>query len=96
MDRGYYYDLAASYAFLGSNSEALVWLDSAAQMGFMSSWYLENDPLLKNIRDDTEFLRIKNEYEDRWKRQVEAFKKAIEENNNLLPEIKITVQQPVI
>jgi len=93
MDRGYYYDLAASYAYLGNKKEAMAWLDSAAQMGFMSSWYLENDPLLNNIRDEVEFSRIKNEYEDRQRRRIDAFRKAIEETQYIPPEIKITVEQ---
>lgn len=90
-DRGYYYDLAASYAFLGQKEEALAWLDSAAQMGFMSSWYLENDPLFNNIRNESEFKRIKTDYEAQWQRQVEAFRKAINETNYIPPEIKIKV-----
>jgi hypothetical protein len=44
--RGYYYDLAGSNAFLGNQKEALAWLDSAYQRGFINLWYLENDPLL--------------------------------------------------
>ena len=93
MERGYYYDLAASYAFLGQKQKALNWLDSAAQTGFMSTWYLENDPMLKSIRNEAAFSRIKNEYANQRQSQVDAFKKAIEETNNILPEIKITTNQ---
>jgi TolB-like protein/class 3 adenylate cyclase/Flp pilus assembly protein TadD len=94
MERGYYYDLAASYAFLDKKQEALVWLDSAAQVGFMNSWYMQNDPMLKNIRSDAAFERIKTEFEDHQQRRIDAFKQAIEENNSPLPEIQIGAERP--
>jgi hypothetical protein len=78
---------------LNNKKEALAWLDSAAQGGFMNSWYLENDPLLNNIRGDAEFIQIQSDFENHWQQRVDAFKKAIEDNNNPLPEIKITVGQ---
>lgn len=95
MNRGYFYDLAATNAFLGNKMEALAWLDSASQRGFMNSWYLENDPLLNSIRDDAAFIRIKNGFENRQQSQINAFKKVIDESQNLSPEIRIvTGQQP--
>lgn len=95
MNIGYFYDLAATYAFLGNKVEALGWLDSASQRGFMNIWYRENDPLFNSIRDDAEFNRIKNDFENRQQSQINAFKKVIDENQNLFPEIRIiTGQQP--
>ena len=91
MDRGYFYDLAVSYAYLDNKPEALAWLDSAAQGGFMSTWYLENDPLLDNIRGEPEFTRIKNDFDERAKRQTNAFRTAIQDTDNVLPEIQIQV-----
>jgi TolB-like protein/class 3 adenylate cyclase/Flp pilus assembly protein TadD len=88
MNRGYFYDLAASYAYLGDSDKALAWLDSAFQRGFMNSWYLKNDPLLENIRDDARFKRIQQEYEDRRQKQADAFYKAIEENQALQQELE--------
>lgn len=95
MNRGYFYDLAVTNTFLGNKVEALAWLDSASQRGFMNSWYLENDPLLNNIRDEAEFKRIKNGFENRQKSQINAYRKVIDESQNLFPEIRIvTGQQP--
>jgi len=88
MNRGYFYDLAATNAFLGNEEKALTWLDSTFQRGFMNSWYLENDPLLENIRDEARFVRIRQEYENRLQNQVNAFKKAIEENQDLQRELE--------
>ncbi len=93
MDRGYFYDLAATNAYLGNKAEALAWLDSASQTGFMNTWYLENDPLFNTIRDEAEFVRIKNDYEARWQKRVSAFKKAISETKNLPDVIRITNEQ---
>ncbi len=86
MSGGFYYDLAATNAWLGNREEAVAWLDSASQMGFMSSWYLENDPLLENVRDDAGFARIRDDYQERRQRRVDAFEKAIEENQDLQQE----------
>jgi adenylate cyclase len=80
---GFYYDLAASNAFLGKEKEALMWLDSASQLGFINLWYLENDPLLENIRNTPEFLKIKKELAERMMATEKAFKKAIAEKDNL-------------
>ncbi len=88
MSGGFYYDLAATNAFLGNREQAIAWLDSAYQKGFINSWYLENDPLLANIRNDNQFERIQQKYEDRWQQQVQAFKKAIKENRALQQELE--------
>jgi len=87
INRGYYYDLAGSYAYLGNQQEALAWLDSTYQRGFINLWYLENDPLLGNIRNTAEFRRIKNNLTDRQQKRSRAFKKAIEENQALQQEL---------
>jgi adenylate cyclase len=88
MSGGFYYDLAASNAYLDNREEALAWLDSAFQKGFINSWYLENDPLLENIRDEVKFKRIREEYEDRRKRQIKDFRNAIKENQSLRQELE--------
>jgi TolB-like protein/Flp pilus assembly protein TadD len=90
--RGYYYDLAGSNAFLGNQKEALAWLDSAYQRGFINRWYLENDPLLENVRNTPEYKNIRKEVRDREQKQKAAFKKALDEINYIPPEIKITAQ----
>jgi adenylate cyclase len=76
---GFYYDLAATYAFLGRKQEALAWLDSTYRMGFINLWYLQNDPLLESIRGEPEAERIAKELENRQKELRKAFEKAIEE-----------------
>ena len=96
MNKGYFYDLAVTNAFLGNKMEALAWLDSTSQSGFINSWYLENDPLLNNIRDDIEFKRIKNDFENRQQGQISAFKKVIDESQNLSRELRIITGQKEI
>jgi len=91
MNRGFYYDLAATNAFLGNREEALMWLDSAYHRGFVNLWYLENDPLLENIREAPEFRRIQNELADRQEKRAGAFKKVIEESNHLFEGEGITL-----
>jgi adenylate cyclase len=91
--RGYYYDLAGSNAFLGNQKEALAWLDSAYQRGFINLWYLENDPLLESIRTSNEYKNIRDELISRQIRQRTAFEKAIDETSYIPPEIKITAQE---
>ena len=92
-NRGYYYDLACSNAFLGNQKEALAWLDSAYQRGFMSLWFLENDPLLKNIQNTSKYSRIREYLLERERKQREAFHKAINGSNYVPPEIKITPKE---
>jgi TolB-like protein/Tfp pilus assembly protein PilF len=82
VERGFYYDLAASYAYLGSRKDALIWLDSAYHRGFVNLWYLKNDPLLKNIRTASEFQQFQSELSDRQLKQARAFKKVMEENRS--------------
>jgi adenylate cyclase len=84
----FYYDLAASNAWLGNKEEAVAWLDSASQKGFMNSWYLENDPLLNNIRNTAEFKKIQENFSERQQAQIDAFKNAIEENKMLQKELE--------
>jgi hypothetical protein len=93
-NRGYYYDLAGSNAFLGNQQEALAWLDSAYQQGFIMQWYLENDPLLNNIRNTTEFRSIESNLAEREQKLRNAFKKAIEENKNLPEEVDLFLHIP--
>ena len=91
--RGYYYDLACSNSFLGHHDEALAWLDSAYQRGFISKWFMENDPLLENIRKLEAFQKIQRELGDRQQRQSAAYLKAIDEIKYIPPEIKISPGQ---
>lgn len=91
MNRGFYYDLAATNAFLGNREKALNWLDSAYHRGFVNLWYLENDPLLKNIRKTPEFQRIRNELAERQQKRSQAFKKVIEESKHLFDGEGITL-----
>jgi TolB-like protein/class 3 adenylate cyclase/Flp pilus assembly protein TadD len=82
--RGFYYDLACTNSFLGNIEEALIWLDRSYHTGFVNIWYLENDPLLANIRETLEFRKIQNELKERRQKQIRAFKKVIKENKSLL------------
>ena len=57
----YYYTLGIVYAFLGNKEEAYMWLDSAANHGYVGLWildYLEIDPLLDGIRQEERFQAI--------------------------------------
>ena len=73
ISRGYYYDLAISHALLSEQKEALNWLDSAFQKGFVNVWYLQNDPPLRAIRHTPRFQDIENELAERELKRKEAF-----------------------
>ncbi len=94
MSRGYYYDLAGAYSYLGNQKESLMWLDSAYQRGFISLWYLDNDPLLRNIRNTAGFRSIKNNLAERQEKRKSAFKKAIKENKSLPEEVDLFLHLP--
>jgi adenylate cyclase len=93
INRGFYYDLAATNAFLGNHEKAIAWLDSAYERGFINKWYLENDPLLKNIQNTPEFNRIRRELIDRQQKQKDAYIMAMEEIQYIPPEIKISADK---
>ena len=57
-------------------------------------WYLENDPLLKNIRNTAEFRSIKNNLAAREQKLKNAFKKAIQENKTLPEEVDLFLHIP--
>ncbi len=82
---GFYYDLAATNAYLGNREEALAWLDSANRKGFISLWYLNNDPLLENIRNTAKFREIQKEQTEKNRKEKQAFKKVLEDYKENLP-----------
>jgi len=57
---GMYYDLAAVYAFLGEEEEAIKWFRSAADSGFFDVEFIMSDPLLEDFQRNPQFLELIN------------------------------------
>jgi tetratricopeptide (TPR) repeat protein len=81
-----YYDLAATYAFLGETEKAYQYLDelnkgNTCQIRWI--WYLKNDPPLASIRGEERFQKILHNYEVKFKAEHERVRKWMEEQGML-------------
>jgi TolB-like protein len=65
------YSLGTAYALLGDATEAIRWLERAAERGFPCASWFARDPLLARIRDDARFQKLLVDLEQR----VAQFKK---------------------
>ena len=77
-----YYNLAATYAFLGNKDEAYKNLDILKKRKSFAHWWtvsLKNDPLFDNIRTEARFQQIANEIESKYLAEHERTKKVLEE-----------------
>jgi len=77
-----YYDLAATYAFIGNKAEAYKNLDLLKKRKSFAHWwtfYLKNDPLFDNIRKEARFQQIVSEIESKYLAEHERTKKLLEE-----------------
>jgi tetratricopeptide (TPR) repeat protein len=79
-----YYDLAASYAFMGQKEMALVNLRLFMKYLTGDKWYamyFNNDPLFDNIRGEPEFQQIVRDVEAKYQAQHERVRQWLEEND---------------
>ena len=81
-----YYDLAASYAFMGQKEMALVNLRLFMKYLTGDKWYamyFNNDPLFDNIRGEPEFQQIVRDVEAKYQAEHERVRHWLEENGML-------------
>jgi TolB-like protein len=81
-----YYDLAATYAFIGEKEKALEYLrtySSGLVMNTTMMFFLKFDPLLNPIRDNPEFQQIVRDVEAKYQAEHERVRQWLEENDML-------------
>jgi tetratricopeptide (TPR) repeat protein len=81
-----YYDLAATYAFLGEREKAIENLRLYRKYLMGDRWgvmYFKNDPLLNPIRQEPEFQEIARAVETAYLTEHERVRKWLEENELL-------------
>ena len=79
-----YYDLAATYAFIGEKEKALEYLRTYSSRPVMNStmmFFLKFDPLLNPIRDNPEFQSIVHDVEAKYQAEHERVRQWLEEND---------------
>jgi TolB-like protein/AraC-like DNA-binding protein len=84
--RGAYYDLAATYAFLGDKDKAYQYLGEFNKKKFYPLYWLtlaKHDPLFNNIRKEERFQAILKNMESKYQAEHERVKKWMEENGTL-------------
>ena len=81
----HYYDLGAVNAFLGETDEAIMWLDSASNYGFLYVSFANDDPLLDGIRKDPRFQALMAKKEQENMMIVNAFKEEMKNQKQNLP-----------
>jgi non-specific serine/threonine protein kinase len=61
------WEIAASYALIGQDRDALDWLENAVNRGFINYPFLnEYDPLLENIRSEPLFKKLMDRVKYEW------------------------------
>jgi len=86
IDRAAYYDLAATYTFLGEKEKAYENLRVFAGMSICSYdliYLINKDELFDSIRNEPEFKNIVIDLEAKYQAEHERVKKWLEENNLL-------------
>jgi TolB-like protein/class 3 adenylate cyclase len=81
----HYYDLGAVNAFLGNTDEAIMWLDSAANYGFLEVSFANDDPLLDGIRKDERIQALLSKKEQENMMIINAFKEEMKNQKQNLP-----------
>ena len=82
-----YYDLAATYAFLGNKEEAYKNLDILNVRKSFAHWwtvFLKNDPLFDNIRGEARFQQIASDIESKYQAEHERTGKRLAESGILV------------
>jgi TolB-like protein/tetratricopeptide (TPR) repeat protein len=67
------YNIGVAYAIMNNHSEAIRWLQDAAEDGLPCYTFFANDPFLNNLRNDAEFIS----FLDKLKKQWEQFKASL-------------------
>jgi TolB-like protein len=81
-----YYDIAATYAFLGDKVKAYKYLDEFNTMNFYPLWWIilaKHDRLFASIRNEERFQKILQNMEAKYQAEHERVRKWLEENNML-------------
>ena len=81
-----YYDLAATYAFMGDKEKALLNLSEFKKYLTGDRWgvmYFNNDPLFDPIRDEPAFQQIVRDVEAKYQEEHERVRQWLEENDML-------------
>ncbi len=81
-----YYDLAATYAFIGEKDKAYKNLRTFNQIQRAILWLatdMKIDPLFNSIRNEPEFQQIAKDIEAKYQAEHERVRKWLEENNML-------------
>jgi TolB-like protein/Tfp pilus assembly protein PilF len=81
-----YYNLAATYAFLGNKAKAYQYLDDFNTMNFYPFWVLsvaKQDPLFANIRNEERFQKILQNMEAKYQAEHNRVSKWLEEQGML-------------
>ena len=81
-----YYDLAATYAFIGDKDKAFENLRFFEKYQTANRWfitYINNDPLFDSIRDEPEFQQIVRDVEAKYQAEHDRVRQWLEENDML-------------
>jgi TolB-like protein/Tfp pilus assembly protein PilF len=81
-----YYDLAATYAFLGDKEKAYQYLDEFNTLNFYPSWVIsliKQDPLLDSIRNEERFQMILQNMEAKYQAEHERVRIWLDEKGML-------------
>jgi TolB-like protein/class 3 adenylate cyclase/Tfp pilus assembly protein PilF len=81
----HYYDLGVVNAYLGNTDTAIMWLDSAANYGFLDIKFAQNDPLLDGIRKDERLQALLSKKEQDHMMLVNALKEQMKKQRKDLP-----------
>ena len=93
-DYNAYYDLAATYAFLGNHQEAYYWLNKLLEN---NSWgppsFVLKDPLFEKLKGDERFEKYLSAYEARIKKQQDNYQNI---KKLTVPEFVEILKQPLL
>jgi TolB-like protein len=84
--RSAYYDLAATYAFVGQKEKAYKYLNEFATRDFFPLWWIiliKNDPLFKSIQNEARFQNIIHDMQNKYNAEHERVRKWLEEQGKL-------------
>lgn len=70
-DKGNYYDAACLYSIMGEKEKAIEYLRKALETGFRRFAHIARDRDLDNIREETTFISLIEEYKHKHEKEVE-------------------------